>query len=1138
MSKPNACQLFRKICLKFPFPEHPDVLDGEDDDNLSKKASLLIKEMCCLYTSESGPLRYRIDGEAPPNRCMFEYLVKISGDILNDKLSDETYSIKRTHDMRGCFQVLGENKKSFLYDGHNGNIRDTTLQSKLNDFFHSLRNWLNQRTRNPSAAGILRMWLHIFLLISDGWFFEAESLHISLNEKGKALAQVIADCLEPCALEDKVGPALADLKNELSSPDWVGVEVELEGSHVKVSNFFWLALLATEYASDAWVPSKKASAVHESLTTYRECLMAFCDHIPQRLPYPQRQQSTRTLINSYTPYRFDKGNMSVGTISPNESDSYTFKQMYESSMKHRLLLFGKSGYGKNTLVKAVCLHAAGRSLKGVEDVFEQDAVYPMMIRCSGIEYHKSREFIPACLVKTLQQMLSEIHPEKLYKEHYLSKIITDVLAYHAETGKRLLLTINKLEDLENANDDNRALVYRLFMENLNRFLNDNPHIHCIVSASDTLSGILKPQEYDFTPFFLHRLTKDQIVNYSRKFYEHTPGVSPEEADARVKRIDEQIHKMPHVRRVLHRRLYLDYFLHDSLSNSAGSAPKNALTLIRQFTNNTIASFLAFVNEQPEHATPFEETDIHLILSYVANFIIDRAKGDVHLSKKEYDECLSQALSKLKFHLTRSVQTSTTNAVKELFAHHDFWMVKRDVGYDGMPERFSFASRPILLYYGAYAIAQCITTEGCSFGRPDYAKEFIKNHMEQWSRQRPFLNDWADMIAWICYLLQGYAEPIVGMLIDSAKDSSVVNRPVRVLSVCALTILLSMRPHLSQAMIREGYRAAFECYFFKEELVPFHDLIKSVYGYDFVNTVFGAFMEDTSSEKRTQMAFPRYIWVVGYLDTLQLFGCLKISHSHSRVIDALKAKKERLNEQGKFKVSALIAYIDLRINAGETQGSSFIRLVAILATIYWLEFHEGKSNVNDIDDTNQFEIGTDSKFFAEANKCLIQLLRCTNICAANLACYALAHAVNNGKIDVDEVIKELGRIVEIDCLVRRAFRVDRYSDYFVQGISYPLCGALRLITVLPMNRLKKNSISVESWVRKVYQEEWKLCREAPEQRHSVLLAKIGCLVQDFLTDEEVNEVIAELRLMLSDTEGKKLLLPYDGDQTILHCLPEK
>lgn len=995
---------------------------------------------------------------------------------------------------------------------------------KNKQLFKHLEKWLSKSESGASRITVRRTWLYLFIdgtNISDIDLNNAHEASLCINDRAEPLARFIISRLRTpqysylCRQFPLLHSSIDDLENECNKVQWQGIpgtKQRMDSQDIlkikKVTNYLWLTFFLTELIGGLRFEDDQPFLNTPESKDYQNALRTYYGTTHQQLS-GLLPTSNQLLEKFYIPPVFAEVETADNwQFDGSDEKDRSFFSLQPSGLPLKSIVIGKAGYGKTTFLKALTMSFLQNApAEWIPAPGGQQPVYfPIFIEGGDIENLNN---VWDWIEKATKRRLMDNPRGSLLTEQIKHALSDDI-----QKNSSILLIIDGLNEIQHPvkykddNDKDMGHVYQNFFDVLSAFLSQYPSVGCVISTLRTALDALPQPPEGYKRIFLQYLSKKKIGEHCTKFGEYLSraGINFNSANT-AKRIKET----PSLRRILHRPLYLYYFFACVGLDQTMHTPKSPYILISRLTTKAIWTLdkhrkgVLTDSEIVEYDLMYDEDDINVMLSYLALRLIGRR--DVHVSKDELTDILNNGKELLGNYLT---ETAKNQPIKNFIFSilEKLWIVKRDVGSDGKPNRFSFSSRPLLWYYVAYGMAQGIasSTSICA-----NAHEFIEKHLEKWSENEPHEDEWDTVISWIAIASGRAAEEIIELLSNQTMDSSVKNRKKRILCTCALVNILSQRPFLSPPMRVQAYDAAFKYYLYKGQLSSLHHLTNSSMRVEFVEHVYHEFITHYSEQ------FPPFLWVLGYLDWLNLRVTRNLFRDERKsILKWISLPQSKMSKPDIAQV--IINDIMNRCKMGERTSEELIRDVLVLATFVWECFFDREDNVEE-------PRVTAMDWIKDCSICLLSLLAYTDSCIATISCYALAHLVNEGKIDSTEVMTHISEIILVDYTARKEALSNATEAEKTKHTTQPLCGALRLITMLPIDN-RFAAVKLDDEAQMMYREEWLRCLEDVEYRYPYLLYKICYLIEGVWDETEMRDNYNTLRS--AKANGRMSLLAYDHE----------
>lgn len=1001
--------------------------------------------------------------------------------IAPPKMSEETTTLfcrislePLQHTFGISFQTQNETSISKGLFNEVASCKDTTHRADARS--RSPEHWCKKNGKAIPAT-IRRYWFYFFFLLADFFVDENNSIQrVTLNKYGKKVALCLIEHMRLFRSNTQEYYFLLSLINQLNK--------EMSSKEVRFTQFFYIGLLYSAMVAEQVDISKLAKEnAPDELSVYLQSAKDSFGKLERDVYNIDAKVS-----ELYIPALFDKAD-TTSDMEPNEATQYEICDFFPTT--RRLFIIGKPGYGKRTFLQALLLFLCGENITGFGPYQSEITYIPILLDCKAIKIYFASQISDYV----------EAGIKELDGSGTILKLVNEPIE-----SMGIVLLLNGIEQLRDPNTGaSNAKTTSLFLSQLDDYLSTHKNSSCIITSASKYplkeSGLCS----EFYPIYMHRLTKKQIEDYCVAWYKHLyegQEISEEYIITKANDISESITDLRSLKRILHRRLYLSYYLGDSFLQPYKRRPRSAVALIQGFVENSISDSLT-VNKSSDL---FSEYELNTLLSIIASRML--GKENDYISGSELTQCLIDSKEMVGSYLNDKLLTiSDGNYISVVSAILTrLWFINTEDFSDKGKWRLSFSSTPILLFFGACAVARGIDANNKVWDKdPTYPTNFILNNIDDWSIKKPAPIDWDEYIVWICYLLDRQAENVISELLLLTNDLSASNRERQILCVCALAGILTTRPLVDLTFIHKIYHAAFGHYLYKEQLDYFHDLVNSSLTHHFTDTVLSDFLRE-----ETKIS-PPFVWVIGYIDYQDLFR-----KKHSLYSDHSKSlrKNSKLYEEGcdNPSLELFLDYFEKLCSAENANNIEVVRYTLVVATFYWLSFFNADSNTSISQDL-------DSGFFYRSKGCLLRLLAHSESTSANIACYALAHAVNRGIIREAEIQSRLTDVILADYWVRKAYPASRKPS--------ALCGPLRLITSLPLACINKTVKICKKEIIDFYRAQWEDLIRINEDRQAVLLCKICLMIDTLWSCSEKNDNIRVLK------NRKVKMLPYDGNQTILN-----
>lgn len=827
----------------------------------------------------------------------------------------------------------------------------------------------------------------------------------------------------------------------------------------------------------------------------------------------------------------------------------------------RIAVLARAGYGKTTMCKAIAAHYTANERD--EWMYRTDNKkrptekcsrrrLPFVIPCSSLKVRKKNDFAAYMVQACVARKCFDGTVKKA--EDFVTGLLSD--SGHADNGG-LLLLIDGLEDITASGSMSYSETCSVFLGSLYAFLQEHPSVSCVItSLPDTYSAAdvsrLRNIHESFEVYSLSHFNADKIHAYCTKWFtilarntdewKSLEGKNNYEQTAH--KIAENICRVSSLRRIMHRPIFLYYHLSVMGSPWGSDAQvylsKSPVFLMRSIASGAIRSLNSDKFCETMGRRDFDESDIKAPIAMLAFVMMH--KNLVHITDKQ----LFELVDNIRLHLDSSLSEQSclrrkdgTRMFIELVLCHI--PIFKHTG-EGSERIYSFASRPLLWYFASYALRSgliCIgkgVTDSFCDGylsenwHADAAVRYLKRffvHRCDIARFGDTIDDWATLVSWTAIGLKHGCADVIELLASYTYDPSVANRPVREMALRILPDILSQRPYLDRDMKRKGYDTAFTFFFYKRQRESVHNILASSDRDFFLEHVYDNFIATC------RLQFPHFLWVTGYLDWLDLTGVT--------IDDAIFPPEKSIRQKvlgshgtsntGNKIIDRLMDFISAQLNTSEDRRdtAAFIRAVTALCTFFWLRVYETDADTSYTRQMNNSPLPN----LDVACRFLLSLLSCRTCCVANVACYALTHiltaseelAADAGWSIRAAITDRIENIILTDYISRYfqdVYKEDKDSPFYTPQ---PLCGALRLITALPISldltvrsvfsfyRYHKNGSDLEreyvstDMVRNFYREQWEWFASDPEtgdttheKRYAMLLFKICYILRVWSPDE--------------------------------------
>lgn len=827
-----------------------------------------------------------------------------------------------------------------------------------------------------------------------------------------------------------------------------------------------------------------------------------------------------------------------------------FERMAEKDAP-RLAVIGSASYGKTTMLRAVIQHSLSQTddwmyLRGETEQTEpierlERRQKPFYIDCSEINV------LTECTFEDyMRQSLADYSDcEDINHDNLLELTVSgeNSLAEHGE----LLLLIDGLDKLNADKISGSAAAALCFFATLEHFLERYPDIGCIITGTRNSFAPLGELK-GYSVCWLERFRRHKVAAYCRRWFALLAGERGRREGGSADRplgssvagrlaklaqeVSDTIVSTDSLRRQMRRPLFLYYLLSEMGDSESVNIPKTPFQFMRMIVDSAIARMEALL--RADGGGEVEDGDLRMPLAYISMRMF--RYNDYQITIPQLEAILRDAAVALDPYLSDGCclrgEKGAQEYIRTRLERKGMYLVR--FSGKGADRRFAFSSRPIRWYFACRALCDGGLDAAWS---ADSTLRFIKEQMYERCtapEHSDYIDDWVELIVWTVAGLERAGEPVIRYLIECTRLSTVANRCVRVAAVRMLARILAQRPPIGRELREQACQAAFVRYLYRQQREDIHNLISSSRRDSFVGFALGRL------RATLDQPFPEYIWLVTYIDWLELtdnsFSAYPSPEDSLRGVILTKAQREERHPDKASRIDPIIRYIDRELNQskGEAQyKEQFIRAVGALLVFFWLKVYDrGKENAALRSDTNLLE-GSLTRPIA----CLRRLVKQNGSCAANIACYALTHLLNDGALKVDPMSAD-GQELILDALradyAARALKLNAESDE-PYHVTHPLCGGLRFITSLPVTAEMLGMFDVERAARKLYRERWEYYINDDvrkpisdrEKRYAMLLFK-PCLLVGAFRRSEIPECVRRIRQASRDA-GRFFSLEYDNEE---------